>query len=105
MHIEFRWGNHSENRYMKSKKMEVNFDINLWEMGGELQGNIHPTSVTVIKIYAEGLFPQFKLCLLYLEYVKFYNVFAIFHVISQYFLNSDRYFLHLIPIFCTMNHF
>jgi hypothetical protein len=49
MHIEFWWGNHSENRHMKPKEMEVNVDIHLWEMGGELQGNINPTSVTVIK--------------------------------------------------------
>jgi hypothetical protein len=53
----------------------------------------------------KGFLPQFKLCLLWLEYAKFSNVFAIFHVISQYFLNSDRYFLYLIPIFCTMSHF
>jgi hypothetical protein len=35
-------------------KMEVNVEIHLWEMGGEFQGNSHPTSVTVIKTYAEG---------------------------------------------------
>jgi hypothetical protein len=35
MHIEFWWGIHSENRHMKPRKMEVNVDIQLCEMGCE----------------------------------------------------------------------